>query len=136
MSAHDADIPKQVKAFKLVFAALALGTVLTVAVSTFHLPIVAAVVVALLIASAKGSLVAGWFMHLRAEKKAIYAVLALTVFFFAFLLLWPLLDIGGGMGKQNVMDGVKQPWDPHSGHGATTGHGGAGGESGSNQSGN
>ena len=135
MSAHDADIPKQVKAFKLVFAALALGTVLTVAVSTFHLPIVAAVAVALLIAAVKGSLVAGWFMHLRAEKKAIYAVLAVTVVFFVFLLLWPLLDIGGGLGKKSVMEGVKQPWDPHSGHGATTGHGGAGGESGSTQSG-
>lgn len=130
MSAHHADIHKQVKAFKLVFAALAVGTILTVAVSTFHLPIVAAVMVALLIASAKGSLVAGWFMHLRAERKAIYAVLAVTVFFFVFLLLWPVLDIGGAVGKKSVIDGAKQPWDPHSGHGAAT-HGTEGAHEGS-----
>ena len=138
MSAHDADVQKQVRAFKMVFAALAIFTVLTVAVSTLHLPIVAALVIALLIASVKGSLVAGWFMHLRAERKAIYAVLVLTVAFFVFLLFWPLLDIGGGMGKHSVMEGVKKPWDPHSGHGATSGHAGDGGgaESGATHGGN
>ena len=132
MSGHDADIQKQVKAYKMVFAALALFTLLTVAVSTLHLPIAAAVLIALAIASIKGSLVAGWFMHLKSERKAIYAILLLTVGFFVFLLMWPLLDIGGGLGKKAVVEGVKQPWSPHSGHGAGAGHApGATGESGS-----
>ena len=43
--------------------------------------------VALAIASVKGFLVAGYFMHLLSEKKLIYAVLLLTLFFLA-LLLW------------------------------------------------
>ncbi len=121
MSGHDADIHKQVRGYKIIFGALALGTILTVAVSTLHLPLAAAIAIALLIATVKGSLVAGWFMHLRAERKAIYAVLIVTVAFFVFLLMWPLMDIGGGMGKKNVMEGVDKPWTPSSGHGGSSG---------------
>ena len=69
MSAHDADVQKQVKTYKLIFGALAVFTLITVAVSTLHLPLAAAIAVALLIASVKGSLVAGWFMHLRSDRK-------------------------------------------------------------------
>lgn len=108
----------------LVFGALAVGTVITVAVSYLHLPLALGLAVALLIASIKGSLVAGWFMHLKAERKAIYAVLALTVGFFLLLLVWPQLDIGGAEGKKSVMEGVKEPWSPGH-HGAAGGHGGA-----------
>ena len=51
------------------------------------------------IALTKGFLVAGFFMHLLTEKKLIYAVLALTVVFFAFLIWLPLHDIADKMGK-------------------------------------
>jgi cytochrome c oxidase subunit IV len=123
MSGHDAaDIRKQVRGYMLVFGALAVGTVITVAVSYLHLPLAIGLAVALLIASIKGSLVAGWFMHLKAERKAIYAVLALTVGFFLLLLSWPQLDIGGAEGKKSVMEGVKPKWDPATGH-AGGGHG-------------
>ena len=123
MSGHDAaDIRKQVRGYMLVFGALAVGTVITVAVSYLHLPLALGLAVALLIASIKGSLVAGWFMHLKAERKAIYAVLALTVGFFLLLLSWPQLDIGGAEGKKSVMEGVKPKWDPAPGH-AGGGHG-------------
>lgn len=51
------------------------------------------IAVALLIATVKGGLVAGFFMHLLDEKKLIYGVLGATVFFFIglmYLTLWSL----------------------------------------------
>ena len=92
MSASDAEsIRKQTRAYIGVFVALMVLTVLTVAVSYFHMPVVLAVVVALLIASFKGSLVAAVFMHLSHEKKVIYWVLLMTVLFFIFLMAIPSL---------------------------------------------
>ena len=64
-------------------------TIVTVAISRFHLPVPMAVGVAMLVATIKGSLVACYFMHLISEKKLIYAVLGLTVAFFVALLLFP-----------------------------------------------
>ena len=72
---------KHVRAYLIVFAALAALTVSTVAVAYLHLPTVPAVTVALFIAAVKGSLVAGYFMHLISEKRLIHAILALTVVF-------------------------------------------------------
>jgi caa(3)-type oxidase subunit IV len=93
MSAHDAEsIRKEVKAYLIVFFSLAILTVLTVAVSYFHMPIVLAVIVALAIATFKGSLVASVFMHLRAERKLIYWILLLTVIFFVVLMAIPSIS--------------------------------------------
>jgi cytochrome c oxidase subunit IV len=92
MSASDAEaIRKQTKVYVGVFLALMVGTVLTVAVSYFHLPVAAAILVALVIASFKGSLVAAFFMHLSHERKVIYWVLLLTVAFFIVLMFIPSL---------------------------------------------
>jgi cytochrome c oxidase subunit 4 len=84
-------IRKQTKVYIGVFLALMIGTVLTVAVSYFHLPVAAAILVALVIASFKGSLVAAFFMHLSHERKVIYWVLLLTVAFFIVLMFVPSL---------------------------------------------
>ncbi len=83
MSDHDShDIQKHVKTYWLVFAALLVGTVLTVGMYYVHFDSMAlTIAVALFIATIKASLVAGFFMHLISEKKAIYAILACTVFF-------------------------------------------------------
>lgn len=92
MSANDAEaVRKQVKAYIGVFVALLILTGVTVAVAELHIPIVWAVVVALIIASFKGSLVASVFMHLNHERKAIYWVLLLTVLFFIVLMAIPSL---------------------------------------------
>jgi len=92
MSATDVEaIHKQKKAYIGVFLALMVLTVLTVAVSYFHMPIALAVIVALIIACFKGSLVAAVFMHLNHERKAIYWVLLLTVAFFIVLMAIPAL---------------------------------------------
>ena len=83
------EIKREVRVYLIVFGALAALTVVTVA-SFYGLksyPVYVAILVALAIASVKGFLVAGYFMHLLSEKKLIYAVLLLTVFFF-FVLIW------------------------------------------------
>ena len=87
---HD-DIRSHVKTYFMVFGALMVLTIITVGVSYVHLPIAAAVTVALIVATIKGSLVALYFMHLSNERKVIYWVLALTVIFFVFLMFVPLL---------------------------------------------
>lgn len=87
---HDAsDVDRHVKAALFVFAALLVLTLATVGAYLLHLPLKAAITLALLIATVKGSLVAGWFMHLISEKKVIYWMLALAVVFFIPLLLFP-----------------------------------------------
>jgi len=89
MSDHAADLKKHVRAYILVFVALMALTLITVAVSYLHLPVHQAIMVALLIATVKGSLVASYFMHLISEKKLILWVMVLTVVFFIVLLLFP-----------------------------------------------
>jgi len=88
---HSVDIDKHVRNYILVFVALMVLTVITVAVYYLHLPVVTAVALALTIATIKGSLVACVFMHLISEKALIYWVLALTGVFFLVLLLTPVL---------------------------------------------
>jgi cytochrome c oxidase subunit 4 len=82
-------IRKEIRVYMTVFASLFILTIATVAVSYLHLDVRLAIMVALAIACVKGFLVAGYFMHMLSEKKLIYAVLGLTVFFFAVLLWGP-----------------------------------------------
>ena len=91
MDAHASDdISKHVKTYYMVFGALMALTIITVGVSYLHLPTHLAIVVALFIATIKGSMVALFFMHLNHERKIIYWVLMLTVVFFFVLMLVPL----------------------------------------------
>jgi cytochrome c oxidase subunit 4 len=97
--AHSADdLKKHVRAYILVFVSLMVLTLVTVAVSTLHLPVHQAIAVALIIATVKGSLVACYFMHLISEKKLILWVMALTVAFFIVLLLVPMFTIADRIG--------------------------------------
>lgn len=94
---HDAaDIDRHVRIYITVFVTLMVLTIVTVAISRFHLPVRMAVAVALFVATVKGSLVACYFMHLISEKKLIYAVLGLTVAFFIALLFLPILTVHDG----------------------------------------
>src|SRR6266542_4552066 len=95
-SDHAVDIDRHVRVYVTVFVALMALTIITVAISRLHLPVRIAVTVALLVAIVKGSLVACYFMHLISEKKLIYAVLLLTVAFFAALLALPVLTVHNG----------------------------------------
>jgi cytochrome c oxidase subunit IV len=82
---HDAaHIKAHVRKYMMVFGALLVGTVITVAMYYVYLPSVAlTVVVALFIATIKASLVACYFMHLIDERKMIYTLLFASAFFFA-----------------------------------------------------
>ena len=93
---HAADIDRHVRVYITVFVALMVLTIVTVAIARVHLPVPIAVTVALLVATVKGSLVACYFMHLISEKKLIYAVLLLTIVFFAALLALPVVTHGNG----------------------------------------
>jgi len=95
-SDHAVDIDRHVRVYITVFVALMVLTIVTVVVSRFHLAVPIAVSVALLVATIKGSLVACYFMHLISEKKLIYAVLALTAFFFAALMALPIFTVSDG----------------------------------------
>lgn len=85
-----------VRPYVIVFLALLVGTGLTVWASYIHFGSNAMnIAIALLIASVKASLVAGYFMHLISERKLIYSVLISTGFFFAGLMaltLWASHD--------------------------------------------
>jgi caa(3)-type oxidase subunit IV len=100
---HSAEeVRKHVNRYLIIGLALMIGTGLTVWAAFIDFAKVLPnniewinwnVVVALIIACAKGFLVAGFFMHLITEKKMIYSVLAFTVFFFAalmFLTVWSM----------------------------------------------
>ena len=91
MAGHSVEeIKKETRVYIMVFVALAVLTVVTVAVSYLHLSFGAAVALAMLVATVKGSLVACYFMHLIDERKLIYWVLILTLIFFLALMLLPL----------------------------------------------
>lgn len=93
--AHDDSpeaIRKEIRRYLYVLGALGVLTIITVAISQLHLPTREAVALALVVAAVKGSLVAAFFMHLISERKLIYAVLVLTVFFFGMLLWAPLFQ--------------------------------------------
>ena len=78
-----------------VFIFLLIGTTLTVWASYMEFnvqnSIAGAIFVGLTIAFIKGYLVAANFMHLNSEKKMIYWILLLTIFFLILLLFIPLL---------------------------------------------
>ena len=88
--AHADDIRKHVKTYLMVFGALMVLTVVTVAISYLRLEVHEAITIALVVATVKGSLVALYFMHLNHERKLIYYTLVLTVVFFVFLMFIPL----------------------------------------------
>ncbi len=95
-SDHAIDIDRHVRVYITVFVALMVLTVITVAISYLDLAVPMAVTAAMIVALIKGSLVAGYFMHLVSERKLIYAVLALTVAFFVVLLALPVLTTSDG----------------------------------------
>ena len=74
-----------------VFAVLLLLTVITVLVSYVDLG-AGNIVVALLIASAKASLVALFFMHLKGESRLVWGFALFPIVFLALILLGTLSD--------------------------------------------
>lgn len=93
MSEHNMDdIKSHVRVYILVFAALAVLTIVTVGASYLDLSTGEAIFLALTIATVKGSLVASYFMHLISEKALISWILILTVAFFFVLMFIPTIS--------------------------------------------
>ena len=97
------DMAHHIANYRKIFIFLLIGTAFTVGASYLELnvqnSIAGAIFIGLLIASIKGYLVAANFMHLNSEKKIIYWILILTVFFLVLLLFIPLLWDLNNMGN-------------------------------------
>ncbi len=92
-----ARVREHLRVYVMVFVALAVLTVVTVAISYLHLPTALAISVAMVVATVKASLVAGYFMHLLSEEKVILYLLVLCAAFLVFLFLLPLgTETGNG----------------------------------------
>ncbi len=96
--AHSVEHHKNhIRTYWIIFGALVIGTIVTVWAWTFRLSsVLLTVALALLIASSKATLVAGWFMHLVGEQKMIYVILGFTFFFFLGMMLltvWSHSDV-------------------------------------------
>ena len=112
MSGHD--IAKQVKLYQIIGAILIAGTIITVMASNVHLGVILGIVVAIIIATVKGTLVAGYFMHLFAEKRLIYGVLALTAVFIVVMIGLLLFAYGDQQGQHHGAFPVPQKFvEPH-----------------------
>jgi len=96
------NITHHIANYRKVFIFLLIGTALTVGASYLKLnvqnSIAGAIFIGLTIATIKGYLVAANFMHLNSERKMIYWILLLTVFFLALLLFIPVLWNMNNMG--------------------------------------
>jgi cytochrome c oxidase subunit 4 len=93
MHSDPAEVQKSVRSYLIVFGALLVCTLITVAANRLQFAVPLAIAIALIIATVKGSMVAGVFMHLSHEKKAIYGALLLTLVFFIVLLFVPILTV-------------------------------------------
>jgi caa(3)-type oxidase subunit IV len=115
--AHSAeDVRKEVRRYIIVFGALLVLTLVTVAVSYVHLPsITERTLVALFVAGIKASLVALVFMHLKSERPFIYLTLAFTAAFFVLLFALPMWTEGDhiiGTQPNRWSAGVEAPHMP------------------------
>lgn len=103
MSGHAHNIQDEIKRYYKVFFALMVLTVITVAVAGLKVGIGVAITLALFIATIKASLVASIFMHLIAERKAIYVLMGFTMFFFISMILLIIY------GKYSVPERTEHP---------------------------
>ena len=95
MSESAEDIREHVRVYVTVFVALACLTVVTVAISYIGMPTALAICMAMVVASVKAGLVAGYFMHLVTEQRVILWLLVLSAAFLVFLVFLPLWTESG-----------------------------------------
>jgi len=104
MSGSAEAVKKHIGVYMKVAGALAVGTVVTVLASFLDVAVALGIVIALIIATTKGSLVVAFFMHLIEERsQAILLTLALTVTFWFFLMLVPLFTMADHIGTPKTL---------------------------------
>lgn len=109
MSGSAEEVRQHIKLYRKIGIALLLLTVVTVGVSYIEFAVPLTILVALIIATTKGSLVATYFMHLVGERKAIYWTLLLTVFFFMVLIFIPILGHTNTFGVYKTVPNANAP---------------------------
>ena len=85
-----AQVRQHVRVYLMVFLALAVLTIVTVSISYLRLPMTYAIPLAMVVATVKAGLVAGYFMHLISEEKVIIWLLLLCAAFFVTLMALPV----------------------------------------------
>lgn len=88
------DKSAEVRTYLIIFASLAVLTLMTVGVAYMHLPHAAGVVIALVIAALKVFLIASFFMHLRGEGRLINWSIAACCTLVLILIVFVLPDLG------------------------------------------
>jgi caa(3)-type oxidase subunit IV len=109
MSDSAEHVRQHIKLYWKIGITLLVLTAVTVAVSYIEFAVPLTILVALIIAATKGSLVASYFMHLVGERKAIYWALLLTAFFFIVLIFIPLLGHTNTYGVYKTMPNADAP---------------------------
>ena len=109
MSESPEHVREHIKLYWKIGGALLVLTVVTVLVSYIEFAVPMAIIVALIIAGTKGSLVASYFMHLIGERPAIYWALLLTAFFFIVLIIIPILGHTDTYGVHRTMPNANAP---------------------------
>lgn len=108
-----------IRKYVIIGVVLLVATGLTVAASQLPLSGNGHVVVALIIAIVKASLVAAVFMHLLSERGLIFSVLGITALFFFVLLLLPLFTVEEVRGHLDIQTppAAHHADSPEQGHG-------------------
>ena len=116
--------PVNVRGYLVVFAALLVLTVVTVAVASLDLSETSTVVVAVTIATIKAGLVAAFFMHLKGERPMVFWSLGLTGVLFAALFAFVLWTEADHLVGTRFLDafGTAPKTAPAAGHGAEGEH--------------
>jgi cytochrome c oxidase subunit 4 len=109
MSGSIEETKQHVATYMKVGATLGVMTVITVLASYLPAPVWLGIVLALIIASIKGSLVAGFFMHLVGEHKTIHWALILTAVFWVVLMFLPLLGHSDTIGVHQTLSNANAP---------------------------
>ena len=86
-------IEHHIQTYIRVFIALGVLTVITVAVSYLNVSFIEAFFIAMTVATIKGSLVLGYFMHLITERQMIIWILVATLVSFIILMFIPLISL-------------------------------------------
>jgi cytochrome c oxidase subunit 4 len=81
------------KTYFAVFGALLVLTVLTVVVSVIGLPQPTAIIVAMVVAAVKASLVVLWFMHLKYDDRFYSLIFIISLFFLALFFIFTSMDV-------------------------------------------
>ena len=113
MHSDPVEVKKTIRTYMFVGVSLLVFTGITVAANRLHLAVPAAITVALVIATMKGTMVASIFMHLSHEKKWIYGALALTVVGFLILMTVPLFTVMDSIGTPGTAIGVPAAHPEH-----------------------